>query len=263
MSFTNEPAGTLLTEWSFASASYPTDWNGDSPPTLVDDAAAPESPPKVAQATYPVGFEGGTGPVRWWYTGVPWQTWELYEAWTWKCSDPWYTHPAGDKTHFTVSEAGGWTQTVILKSTESISAPSSTVPLQWQIYYPQLADNSHISPIYGSQPGTLYFLPNMSNPPVTKNSWHRVEHRCKVSTSATSRDGEVWLWIDGALVIYHANVNYPRASIVEWQIAPTWGGVGEVKPGTDYFWYDHVRLVVPSGTPSTPSSGTFTSFTVS
>jgi hypothetical protein len=28
----------------------------------------------------------------------------------------------------------------------------------------------------------------------------------------------------------------------EFQLSPTWGGMGDNKTQTDYYWYDHVRL---------------------
>ena len=84
MAFANQPAGTVLTDWSISTSAWPANWNGDNLPVIVSDAAAPESPPYVGQATYPEGFVGGSGAIRWWFTNIPYPTYELYSAWTWK-----------------------------------------------------------------------------------------------------------------------------------------------------------------------------------
>jgi hypothetical protein len=30
-------------------------------------------------------------------------------------------------------------------------------------------------------------------------------------------------------------------------LSPTWGGVGDTKSETDYFWFDHVHISRPGG----------------
>jgi hypothetical protein len=62
------------------------------------------------------------------------------------------------------------------------------------------------------------------------------------STTAISRDGVVRWWVDGQLAGDYATVNFDQRRFVEFQFAPTWGGIGQVKRQSDYFRFGPVRL---------------------
>src|SRR5437667_12494030 len=64
--------------------------------------------------------------------------------------------------------------------------------------------------------------------------------------------GVVRWWMVGYLIGYYANVSFPtRGCFTEFQFSPTWGGVGDVKRQTDYFWFAHVYISYPSAAPTT------------
>jgi len=46
-------------------------------------------------------------------------------------------------------------------------------------------------------------------------------------------------------VMEYTNMNYPNNGFGEIQIAPVWGGVGDTKNETDYYWIDHTHVSRP------------------
>jgi len=52
-------------------------------------------------------------------------------------------------------------------------------------------------------------------------------------------------WFDGAKVMEYTNMNYPNNGFGEIQIAPVWGGIGDTKNETDYYWLDHIHISRP------------------
>ena len=52
-------------------------------------------------------------------------------------------------------------------------------------------------------------------------------------------DGVIRWWLDGALVGDYTKVRYPHdTGFIEYQISPTWGGIGDVKRETDYYRFN-------------------------
>lgn len=236
----NEPTGgTLLTDWGFNSQSWPSGWGG-GPPQIVSDPSAPQSPSSVARQTFSTGMGGGVSPSNYYYTSIPYPTRELYTCYWWKASNPWQGHVSGtNKIHFFMGGGSTWNQVV------DMHGPVNG-PYKYYLYFPingVSVSNGHISSSYGDDPGSRVLVPNVTNPDATLGQWHRIEHYAKLSSSATSRDGILMWWVDGQLVGNFTNVNYPQEPIVEFQFSPTWGGTGDVKAQTDYFQWDHVRLV--------------------
>jgi hypothetical protein len=92
---------------------------------------------------------------------------------------------------------------------------------------------------------TYWLNQNVNNPEFTLGTWHRIEVYLKFGTSATSNDGILKSWLDGTLVMNYSNVNYPYDGFGEIQYAPVWGGVGDAKSETDYFWIDHTHISRP------------------
>jgi hypothetical protein len=46
-------------------------------------------------------------------------------------------------------------------------------------------------------------------------------------------------WLDGGLVGDYTTVRYPHdAGFIEYQLSPTWGGVGDVKRETDSYRFN-------------------------
>jgi hypothetical protein len=63
--------------------------------------------------------------------------------------------------------------------------------------------------------------------------------------------------MDGALLGDYTSVRYPNdAGFVEYQMSPTWGGIGDTKRRSDFFRFDHTYISAPSGAAARqPSAG--------
>jgi hypothetical protein len=91
---------------------------------------------------------------------------------------------------------------------------------------------------------------NVTNVPVTLGAWHKIELYFKYNTAGTS-NGIVRWWMDGTLMGNYTNLSFhPSGCFGELQLNPTWGGIGDTKNQTDYYWYDHAHVSVPGATPS-------------
>ena len=68
--------------------------------------------------------------------------------------------------------------------------------------------------------------PNATATPVTLGEWHRIEWYLKNATTTTSRDGVTRWWLDGILQGDYRDLQTPdNTGVIEYQLAPTWGGV--------------------------------------
>ena len=65
----------------------------------------------------------------------------------------------------------------------------------------------------------VWLTPNVNNVPVTLGTWHRIE----------------WL-------VDYSGVPLPSEALIEYHLAPVWGGTLGTKTETDYYWYDHTRI---------------------
>jgi len=113
-------------------------------------------------------------------------------------------------------------------------------------------DNSHVWPAdlgLGQTPN------NVSNPSLVVNTWYRIEVYIKKSTTATSRDGILRYWINGALCANYTNVNYGFAGLNEWVWSETWDGTVNPAPSVDWEHYIGHLYVATGGTPSSGGGG--------
>jgi len=90
------------------------------------------------------------------------------------------------------------------------------------------------------------------------SGWHRIEIYQKSSTTATSRDGILGIWIDGILSTYYKNVNLAPEGFSEMQYNHTWDGGPPCDPaspkGRDctkewHHYWDHLRISIPHNAP--------------
>ena len=113
-------------------------------------------------------------------------------------------------------------------------------------------DNSHVWPSdlgLGPTPNNIY------NPSLVVNTWYRIEVYIKKSTTATSRDGILRYWINGALCANYTNVNYGFAGLDEWVWSETWDGTVNPAPSVDWEHYLGHLYVATGGTPSSGGGG--------
>ncbi len=192
--------------------------NGGGNATISVDAAAPLSAPSVIQFRYPAGFTGGSAPATAW-RGLP-NLRRIFVGLWWKASSPWQGHSSNvNKIQFMFPSSGGDIYMAMY------GAPGGPYELRVLPQFPGLPSN--------------WFVPNVTQVPVTLGQWHRIEWLIDYGTGG---NGVLQWWLDGVLLGDYRNVTYPSGGLIEYQLSPTWGGIGDVKAQTDYFWYDHVFI---------------------
>src|SRR5258708_5600850 len=194
--------------------------------SLVTDSTAPFSPPSVLQFTYAPGFVGGAEPGAEYYDAPAPQR-DTYLGLWWKPSNPWQNHDDSgvNKIAFLYMSGGATIVLIMFKS-------DSGYTLQ-------------VVPEFSGD--TRRLAPNVTATPVVLGAWHRVEWHVKYSSSDALRDGHTEWWLDGVLQGKYTDLRTPPDSGVrEYQLAPTWGGVGGAKTEADCYWNDHAHI---SGTP--------------
>ncbi len=134
---------------------------------------------------------------------------------------------------------------------------SSDAPRQltWVNQSPQ--NNCHVSGWYGecadgTHQSTGSFKPNgVTNGVISAGSgWHRIEIYQKASSTGTSRDGIIRIWIDGVLSTNYTNVNLSPEGFGNVQYNHTWDGgytcaVRDCSRAWHHYW-DHLRVSVPN-----------------
>jgi hypothetical protein len=236
--WTHQPPGfAVLTDWPLDAFSGG-GWNIKNPTgdaTIVPDTAAPVSAPNVGQWRYPAGFAGGQAPATLYHALPPSFTEGFVGVW-WKPSDPWQGHPSQvNKIFFLLGGDCG-----------------NLVPVMYGP--PGGPYQLRVAPEWGST--WSWLTPNASAKPIALGAWHKIELYFKYDTPGKA-DGIVRWWMDGTLIGDHARVAFPRRGcFAEFQLSPTWGGVGDTKSQTDYFCYDHVYISYSAGAPAaSPPSG--------
>jgi hypothetical protein len=223
----NEPAGfRTLSDVNWSTLTPGGGWDnntGTRNAAITADAAAPFSAPSVFQITFPQGFAGGSDPVKYWFDAPGGeQPTELYYAQWIKVSNPWQGHSSG-VNKIIYFNTGNTTQAVLMV----MFGTSAPYHLRYEL---ELTDP------------TYWLNQNVSNPEFTLGTWHLVEVYMKYGANGT---GIFRSWFDGTKVMEYTNINYPNNGFGEIQIAPVWGGIGETKNETDYYWIDHIHISRP------------------
>jgi hypothetical protein len=97
-------------------------------------------------------------------------------------------------------------------------------------------------------PGTAWIAPLGGLGRVFLNTWYQVEIYRRGSTTPTSQDGILKVWLNGVLSINVSNMNDLAPTFNGWSILHTWGGPDILD--TNHTWihyFDHVHLSVPGG----------------
>lgn len=235
--WTNEPAGaTVLTDWGWPSLTG-SGWHDEGGGTSVaSDGTAPLSPSSVLQQTFYTGMPAGISPGNSWYA-FPQPTKEVYVGFFWKVN-------AGFQQH-----SSNLTKILFLSTTQSnplffyMGGPQGSSYQIGMQYQNSTIDNSHIS----GYPGIIGTFNIGGSQSVTAGAWARIELYVKRSTTASSKDGILRFWVNGALAREFTNMNFEPYDFASVPIVPVWGGVGGTKSQTDYFWYDHIHISSPQG----------------
>lgn len=219
----NEPAGlTTITDqpWdALTTLGWNIVYNANGYVTIGADLLAPQSAPSVLQYMYPAGFAGGSAPATE-YIGLP-SAKRIYMGMWWKASNPWQGHSSGvNKIQFLFPGSGGDIYMAMY------GPPGGPYELSVLPQFPNLPSS--------------WYRPNVANVPVTLGQWHRIEWL--IDYSASSSNGGMQWWLDGQLIGSYTNVQFPSAGMIEYHLSPTWGGMGDTKSQTDYYWFDQVRI---------------------
>jgi hypothetical protein len=215
----NEPSGLLLIAdqpWDRLGGRWSLLW-GEA--RIAHDPSAPGSPPSVLRIDFPEGFVGGAAPgteairlpgSRTVYTGIWWLGSEGFEG-----------HPSNsNKLQYLFTDEDG--------SMAMIMYGPPSGPFELRVF-----------PDWHGE----WLLPNVAQVPVTLGSWHRIEWLISFEPVAEGSIGTVRWWLDGILVGDHAEVRLAPSPLIEYKIAPVWGGAEAVaKQRPDHYLYDHVRL---------------------
>jgi hypothetical protein len=228
-SWPNEPAGfTVLTDEPF-NALVENGWHEAQRQTtngsglfLRTDLTAPLSLSSVLEFKYATGYTGGSEPGVEYYNPAS-AVKETYFSFWWKPSSPWQNHPGSNVNKL------------------AFLFPSSGGPIYIMMYGEGGSFFMNVEPEFSGDVRRL--PPNVTATPVALGAWHRVEWYVKYSTTGSSRDGVTRWWLDGVLQGDYRDLQTPAdAGFSEYQLAPTWGGIGGTKNQTDYYWFDHARI---------------------
>lgn len=227
----NEPPGlTQLSDRPF-NAKVEAGWNdrGDASFHIVADPTAPQSLPTIGEATFPLGFAGGRGPIQTDFltTTTPGR---LYLAFWLKLSNNWDGHSSYVNKVLHIWINGSNRVYLTLTGID-------TLPFTPRIAL-QGVNESPISRNLG---------PNKGNQgKIFRGRWHLWEVELKANTLGQA-DGIARWWLDGVAMGEYTDINYLPANApkdwwetVSWN--PTWGGAGDIVPSTQYMWIDHIYV---------------------
>jgi hypothetical protein len=229
----NEPAGfTVVTDQWFTALNHD-GWRGQQRETtngsgliVASHLAGPASTDGVLQFTYAPGFAAGREPGVEFYD-LPTPTKAAYFAFWWKPSDPWQPHASG-----------------VNKIAFLMPVTSGAGSLYLMMFFDGSRYTIQVEPTFAGD--TRRLAPNVTATPVVLGAWHRIEWYARYNTTDTTRDGVTRWWLDGVLQGSYRDLEMPRDDgFLEFQLAPTWGGVGGVKARTDCYWYEHAHISRP------------------
>jgi hypothetical protein len=218
----HEPAGLVrYVDWGVGALSG-SGWNTVNPngnASIITDITAGLSAPLTGQWKYPTGFAGGSAPATMYYP-LPAAFTQGFVGVEWKASNPWQGHSSFvNKIYFLLGGSCG-----------------NLIPIMYGP--PGGPYDLRVAPEWGSN--WNFLTPNVNNVPVTLGAWHKIELYFKYNSPGS---GIVQWWMDGTLMGDYRNLTFPASGcFTEFQLSPTWGGVGDTKSRTDYFWFDHVYI---------------------
>lgn len=213
--WTDEPAGlSTLTDrvWtSLTASSWSRRDGGDD--RIVHDPSVSESPDTVLEYVYPAGFAGGRAPATHFYPLAHLR--EVFVGLQWKVSDPWQGHASGvNKIQFLYT--AGSDVAMVMYGPPGGPYEVRVLP-QWPEH-------------------TSGWLRSNAAPPVALGRWHRIEWYLKYESTRGAGDGIIRWWVDGTLDGDFNQLRFPDdAGFVEYQMSPTWGGVGDTKAESDFY----------------------------
>lgn len=228
-SSTHEPDGYVVLAdqpWSTLAEGGWSHLNRSSQSLIVRDSTAPASAPEVLEHRYPAGFEGGREPAVDW---IPVTGRAVYVSTWMKVSDPWTNHRSSvNKIWFLhLGEADGpWVGNFYLHF-----LPSEE-PGRWRL---------RMWPGRGGRE-SRWVTQNVSDESFATGEWVHVE---ALVQHVTGEQWHVKWWLNGVLATDDSSVSNADTTFAQFEIAPTWGGMGGTKPREEHLRFDHVCLSQP------------------
>ena len=245
-SWPNEPSG----------ATVHNDYNWGSVPgggwlcafgcgSIATDSTAPHSPSSVLRFTLNTTTHVGGGDP---YFDHPDST-EIYHAYWLKASNPFQSiGNAVNKISFSWLENRDGQWIVFLSGNPYSNGPYSIAVLLEVGGSGTVVNNCHLGG-WGDCPGSYNVYANAGNSGFSLGVWHRIELYGKASSTTSSRDGILKVWLDGNLILNYTQVNTPGRKFSELQFTPTWDGGGALfdVTNTNTWSFDHVHVSSPNG----------------
>jgi hypothetical protein len=183
---------------------------------IVKDPTVPDPPAFALDYVYGVGFAGGRAPATQFFPLNHLR--ELFVGLQWKVSEPWQGHASNiNKIHFMYTASSDVAMVMY-------GGPAGPYEVRVLPQWPE-----HTSG---------WLRPNGAPAPLVVGRWHRLEWYLKYESQHGAADGIIRWWLDGTLAGDYTQLRFPEdAGFIEYQISPTWGGVGDTKRESDDYWF--------------------------
>lgn len=275
--FPNEPGGmTPFIDWSCSNSLDPRIFNVYNSSSYISDGTAPLSPPSCFE-TY-VGPNSNLANGQW-VAYFPTGTREVFFATWWRANSTFRGYPNNtNKMQFLRSPSLSGDNSFLSWHGQ----PGTATPRTLMWYQQAPYNNTHVAGVFNTNypvDGTGYFIPNINSAAATfvaGNAWTKIELYLKSSTTGTSRDGTIRIWVNGTLSSDFTNVNLMPGGIEEWNFTHAWDGGDRGDTAKWAHYWDHFYcstrtsggVIVPVLSALTPASVTLTpgntqTFTVS
>lgn len=235
--WSNAPAGgTVLFDSALNSLTgLIDDYPPSSTPITIPDA--PFSPSMGIRHRLEALAKEGGGQVRY---RSPVLYREMYAGMYWRSNPQFQGRTAGNKVFFLRGIPGS--NGVIYWFGPRAAGGGFTAPLIFSMN--GQTENKHIlGP--ASDSGSA-FGHNVGNSTVVAGVWYKLEWRIRCSTTLTSQDGILQMWLNGVLTHSYLNINYSPHGLNEWVMNQTWDGSGDMGVSNTMAWeyyLDHLIIV--------------------
>jgi hypothetical protein len=226
--FTNEPGGSSVINdcaWSNLCSGWQDFYNTmNVPGGGIQPGNGPLSPPNSFKYLLsPNASSGGT------QLDISFSTRHIFVGATIKTNADFVGYANGNNKIFLIRNDEAPSVVELFTSLTGVG----TGPAEWstgQVGYNNqnsgVLDNCHLDNVAGDCPGGVNMYSNKASVPWTRGTYHKLEVELKSSTTNTSRDGIVRIWLDGALTMEHTNANTGQSPWSSISITPTWDGQG-------------------------------------
>jgi hypothetical protein len=214
--------------------------NGGGSSNIVTDLTAPASPTNVVEHVFPAGSGIGDNTL---YRDLP-SVNEVFIGLAWKMNANFFGTPnfgnklfflkTDDMPSFFAAYGGGF----------------GDFALRWNSQNVLNINNCHLA---GAQAncvaGTSWGIPTLGSAALAHNVWHRLEVYAVRSTSRTSQNGILRIWLNNNLIANWTTVNWGNGGFVQFHISHTWNNLSNPNTsGVDWIHYfDHAYLSASSG----------------